>query len=107
MTFLDCLEVGSDVLGAVSGVVMYVPTHRQLEARRVVNSDLEVDLSPSAPAPVDQQEAAKIQQMLRRADAYASSYNPKDHQLMVWGLRLFILAFALKLVYHALAKVLG
>jgi hypothetical protein len=97
------LEVASDLVGFLSAILLVIPTFRSAEARFLVVKRREEILhrAASQQRPLSPRILAKLQ---AAEDVAASLFRAEDRGLVVWGMRLLLLSFFLKLVYHVLGK---
>lgn len=92
------LEVASDVLGGLSGVVLLVPTGRVLAARSKIAAKIKTL------AAIDPQDVSGVRKRLETLDAMSASFQPADARLFKIGLWTLVASFGLKVIFHALTK---
>lgn len=95
----EAIEVASDLLGAVSGFALLVPTYRITKARALIHSRLKDLRSRAGAVPMDD-----LAKELLDADQATSQYEPLDGTLLRIGVWALTASFGLKLLFHCLTK---
>lgn len=90
----DVLEVGSDVVGAISAGLMTVPAYRLSKARRMLAERLAITRT------VDPQDHLGLLKVLGDADQNLGSFDASDANKLKWGVWLLCASFLLKLAFH-------
>jgi len=112
------LEVGSDIVGLISSVVMANASYRLLTARRVLHvsgegikkeiADIEKKINtPNADPGRDlsllNQHLARFKEalcLIEKTDASASGYQQQDLDELKLGMLLLATSFAMKILFH-------
>lgn len=90
------IEILSDVLGGVSGIVLLIPTYRITTARAMIAGQLER---------VREQDPADnegLSALLRQLETLLSAFDPLDARLLRVGAWTLLASFGAKLLSHAL-----
>ncbi|MCY1286498.1 hypothetical protein D9M68_809420 [compost metagenome] len=99
----DLLEVLSDALGFLGGLALIIPSYRIMtESRALYEVKQEIAKRLSGPAHSDALDF--LNDKLGGAEKVVLAYNPKDFSWIYRGVLLILLAFVIKLVFHAITK---
>ena len=93
------LEVGADFFGAVSAVLLLVPTHRIYSARKLLHERMAAIRARGSIAKTDD-----LLKELLEADRATGQYDTRDARLMKLGVWTLFFSFVLKLIFHWLTK---
>lgn len=93
------LEVGADICGAASAVLLLVPTRRIYSARKLLHERMAAIRAKAHSGKTD-----SILKELLEADQATGQYDTRDARLLKWGVWTLLFSFVLKLIFHGLTK---
>jgi len=96
MDLKHALEITSDVLGGISGLVLLFPAYRIARARSLLH-ERRMQLSQQA---ADVQE--EMGKLLARVDSMLDSFEPADVWTLKAGLWTLVSSFVIKLITHGM-----
>jgi hypothetical protein len=88
----------SDLVGFASGIALIVPTHRDAVARKTLRSTRSHLI-----AVLQSADPTKRQQLisdLEKAEKKLGEFDERDLPWITWGIRLLLLAFAIKVISY-------
>lgn len=100
------LEVASDLLGFFSAILLLVPTLRGSAARYLVVKR-RTEILERYKSEGREPNPEVLRTLQEGEDVAASLFRREDRALVVWGFRLLVGSFGLKLIYHLVDKVIS